>query len=351
MIPYWVLFAICSILALTRVDFQEISRRNQAGLGLLMFLIALMIGFRFDVGGDYYNYIRVHNDLGNYGFWDVWKRIDPGYGLIDWIAGRFGLGTWVVNLICAAIFCWGLAKFLKSHPNPYLGLAVAVPYLIIVVGMGYTRQAAALGFLLAGMANFDRSRIVYFSVMCLLAVTFHKSAIVMLPVGLLALNHNRLVTFGLLLLLGAGLYYVFVQSSMDRLVQNYVTAVQSSQGAMMRVMMCVPPAMLLLAAGRRFRFTPDQARLYRNFAIAALVALAALLIGLPSTAVDRLALYILPIQMVVMARLVALFPQDQQSAFMLAVGIVGLYGLVLYVWLNYAINAQAWIPYQMLWFS
>lgn len=338
-------------MALSRIDFQDIHRRNQLGLGVALFLIALMIGLRVDVGGDYANYLRVHNELKSYAFSEVWRRIDPGYGYIDWAAGQLGLGTWVVNLACGAIFCWGLGRFLKSHPNPYLGLLVSVPYLIIVVAMGYTRQAAALGFLLAGMGSFDRSRISHFAIMCMLAVLFHKSAIVMIPVGLLAIRHNRFITMGLLVLLCAGLYYVLVESSMDRLVANYVTNAQSSQGAMLRVMMSVPPALIILFANDRLRFTDDQSRLYRNLALAALVAFAVLLLGLPSTAVDRLALYILPIQTVVMVRMVALFPNDRPSASFVAAAVIILYGLVQYVWLNYAVFAADWIPYQILWFS
>ena len=35
--------------------------------------------------------------------------------------------------------------FVRRQPMPWLGLLVAIPYLVIVVGMGYSRQAIALG--------------------------------------------------------------------------------------------------------------------------------------------------------------------------------------------------------------
>nr|WP_294850390.1 EpsG family protein [uncultured Sphingomonas sp.] len=351
MLPYWILFLSCAIFAVGRIDFHSIEARNRTGLSISLLLIALMIGLRFQVGGDYGSYEQLHRELAGMEFRDAFWRTDPGYGLIDWAAGQFGLGTWVVNLACAGIFCWGLGQLLRSNPNPFLGLAVAVPYLIIVVAMGYTRQSAALGFIMAGLAHFDRSRVLRFAAMCLLAVLFHKSAIVMLPVGLLALNHNRLVSLGLLIALGGLIYYVFVAASVDRLVNNYVTQAMSSQGAMVRILMSVPPALLLLGFAGQFRFTEDQRRLYRNFAIGALAGFAAVLIGFPSTPVDRLALYILPLQLVVMTRLVALFPVDARSAATFALGIVALYGLVQYVWLNYAVYSTYWIPYRFLPFN
>ena len=351
MIPYWILFGVCAIFALTRIDYQEISARNRAGLGIVLFLISIMIGFRTEVGGDYFSYIRMHNELRNFELFDVWRRTEIGYGLIDWTAGRLGLGTWVVNWACAMIFSWGLWKYLRSNPNPYLGLTIAVPYMVIVVAMGYSRQGAALGFLLAAMANFDRARIGNYILLVCLAVTFHRSAIVMLPVGLLAFTHNRLLSFGLLVLIGFALYYVFVQSAIDRLVNNYVTDAQESQGAFVRVMMCIPPALLVLAWGNRFRFTEDQARFYRNMAIASFVALAALLFRVPSTVVDRLALYIIPLQLVVLTRLVAVFPAERRSAFVLSVGVILIYAGVQFVWLTRASFSPLWIPYKMLWFN
>lgn len=351
MLPYWILFAICGTFALLRVDYQSIERRNQIGIGVALCFIALMIGLRYKVGGDYESYDGIHRYFSNVDLPTALQWQDPAYGLIDWTAGHLGFGVWLTNLVCGAIFCWGLGKLLRRHPSPFLGLTIAVPYLIIVVAMGYTRQAAALGFLMAGMARFDRSNILYFCVMCLLATMFHKSAIVMVPLGLLALKHNRVMMIALMILLSGLLYYAFVASSVDRLLTNYVTQSLTSQGAMVRVLMGVAPAMMLIIFGKKFRFTDDQLRLYRNLAFAVLFALAALFVGVPSAPVDRLALYTLPIQLVVFTRMTALLPADSRSAAAMTAGLVVLYATVLYVWLNHADYAGFWIPYRTVLFS
>ena len=72
--------------------------------------------------------------------------------LLNWFAGQNELGIWFVNTICGGIFSYGLIAFARSQPRPWLALAVAVPYLIIVVAMGYTRQAAAIGFVMLGLS-------------------------------------------------------------------------------------------------------------------------------------------------------------------------------------------------------
>jgi hypothetical protein len=62
-------------------------------------------------------------------------------------------------------------------------------------------------------------------------------------------------------------------------------------------------------------------------------------------AVDRLALYLIPLQLFVFARLpLALGPTFGYGAIIWAV--ILYYALVLYVWLNFATHAFAWLPYQ-----
>ena len=68
-----------------------------------------------------------------------------------------------------------------------------------------------------------------------------------------------------------------------------------------------------------------------------------LLLVLPSsTAVDRLALYIMPLQIAVLSRLPLILGRR------LGVLIVVLYSVAIeFVWLNFATHARFWIPYQV----
>jgi len=77
--------------------------------------------------------------------------------------------------------------------------------------------------------------------------------------------------------------------------------------------------------------------------------LAVALVGFASTAVDRIALYFIPIQVVVFARLPLLLRHRIRPG-TVAIGIVLGYAAVLYVWLNYATHARYWLPYQNMLF-
>ena len=65
-----------------------------------------------------------------------------------------------------------------------------------------------------------------------------------------------------------------------------------------------------------------------------------------TTLVDRLGLYLMPIQLALWPRLIAVQRTDLLRSFWTAMIIV-YFAIVLYVFFNYANHAQFWLPYQM----
>jgi hypothetical protein len=304
-----------------------------------------MIGLRFQVGGDWVSYEEIYLGLSYADLGYVLRGSDPGYAFVNWLAAQMGLGIWFVNMVCAVIFTWGLMRFLRREPNPWLGGLIAVPYLVIVVAMGYTRQGVAIGLILAGLSVVGRGSLLRFALYILLATSFHKSAIIVLPLVALAAHHNRYITIAILAATAGILYYLFVQDQLDRMIVNYVDAEYSSQGAAVRVAMNLPPALLFLTAARRFEFSESQRLLWRNFAIAAIVALILLLTTPSSTAVDRLALYLAPLQIVILGRIPGTM-SSVRGRLIITLAIIVYSALIQFVWLNYAVHAQGWVPYR-----
>jgi hypothetical protein len=337
-----------SLFAAGAVQYPTDYRKRIQGGPLLLaagFATLLMIGLRYEVGGDWGNYIDILDEVGRSDFWaGVWKQ-DPGYGLLNWLSARAGLGMWAVNLACALVFTWGLVRFARRQPNPWLVMVVAVPYLIIVVAMGYTRQAVAIGFILAGLAVLEQG-LLRFSIYLAFAVMFHKSAVVILPLVALSASYRRFVTAGILLASAVILYYAFVQASVDRLMTNYVESSYGSQGAGVRVAMNLPPALLFLFFQRRFTVSDQERKLWRNFSLAGLMALAVLEFTSATTAVDRLALYVIPLQMFVLGRLPFAFHGKRGPSAAITLMVIAYSATIEFVWLNYAANSPYWIPYQ-----
>jgi hypothetical protein len=306
--------------------------------------ITLMVGLRYEVGGDWAPYVRMFDRAEALSLGQQLDLGDPGYQLLNWTVQRGGGGLWLVNTICAAIFAWGLLQLCRVQRDPWLTLLVSIPYCVVVVSIGYTRQATAMGLLMAGLASVlaGRAGTVRFGLYVLAAALFHKTAIVLFPLVALALPRNRLIN---LLIVGALtfiLYSTFLSSHVDLLVRNYIDARYSSQGAAVRVAQTVLPALVFLLFRRRLGFEGVEDRLWRNFSLAALLMLG-LLLSLPSsTVVDRISLYLLPLQFVVLARI----PGALVSVGLGRLLLTAYLALTLYVWLNYAVHASDWLPYQ-----
>jgi hypothetical protein len=226
-------------------------------------------------------------------------------------------------------------------------VAVAVPYLVIVVAMGYTRQGVAIGFILAGLSVTDSKSLGRFAIYIAFAAVFHKSAVIVLPIVALAARQQRLVTVGILVATAALLYSLFVQDNIDKLMTNYVDAAYESQGAIIRVAMNLPPALVFLAAQSRFNLPEQQRLIWRNFAIAALLAAFLLLLTDATAAVDRLALYLIPLQMLVLARLPHALAGRRAGNGQIVFAVIAYSAAIQFVWLNFAYHAGFWLPYQI----
>jgi hypothetical protein len=263
---------------------------------------------------------------------------------------RLGVEIWFVNLVCAALFTWGLVRFTRQQPNPWLALCVAIPYLVIVVAMGYTRQGVAIGLIVAGMSEFRRGHsMVRFGAYVVAAALFHKTAIIILPIVAFAATENRWAMLAIGGVLAAILYYLLLNAGIDTLMTNYVEADYDAEGAAVRVSMNVLPAILFLLFQRRFGFDDFDRKLWRNFALAALAALALLVVMDSSVVVDRLALYLIPLQLVVFSRLPFAFRRSESGNGLLTIGVIAYSAAVQFVWLTAATNADYWIPYK-IWF-
>jgi hypothetical protein len=322
------------------------AERAQPLLLLVGLFTIVFIGFRYEVGGDWINYLRIYNYLKYADFWQAAAFADPAYALLNRIAHWLGVEIWFVNLICAAIFTWGLVKFCAQQPNPWLGLVVAVPYLVIVVGMGYTRQAAAIGLILVGLSQLERGSVFRFAAYALVAAAFHKSAIAAVPLVALGSARGRVMHASLLGLLGIMIFYVFVERGMAGFTASYVNQQYDAQGAAVRVLMNVIPATIFLLFNKRFDITPGQRILWRNFSIGAYVTLALLFLVASSTIADRLALYLIPLQVFVFSQLPYAFPRNGKPDPLLVMAIVGYSALVQFIWLTRAQHAESWLPYR-----
>lgn len=347
MLPYWMLFLLSAWLAVTRLRPVQTQSSRWPGYWWVAFvLVVLVIGLRHQVGADWKTYAEYVRLAAYDSLQHAVMQGDPAYSLLNWLAARMDLGPYFVNTVGAALFAWGLVVFCRAQPRPWLALAVAVPYLVIVVAMGYTRQGVAIGLVMLGLVALSDRKILRFIVFVVLAATFHKSAVILMPLAVLASSHRRVWTVlwvGLVTLL---FYVLLLQESVEWFNSVYIEAEYKSVGAGIRVAMNAVSAVLFLSFRRRFAMPPADRTFWTWMSLGALAFVGLLLVSPSSTAVDRVALYWIPLQLFVLSRLPdALGQRNSQNALWVCT-VVGYSAAVLFVWLFFADNALAWLPYQ-----
>lgn len=342
MLPFWLMFLLPAWALL--VPGQLPARQKITAWWAVGTLFALMIGLRHEVGGDWESYLDHFKTVAHMDFAEAMRKGDPGHYLVNWLVTRAGGSVYWVNLLYATVLMWGTVVFCRRQPWPWLALLVAVPYMLIVVGMGYSRQAMALGLALLGLVALGEHRVRAFVIYVAIGALFHKSAVLLLPIAALAASRNRFLTAGMVGLTSVLLYYLLLSQEADSMWTNYVEYQMESQGAKIRVLMNAVPAVLMLLFGKRLAASAQERKLWTWMALLALLCLP--LVPLASTAVDRVALYLIPLQLFVFSRLPLLAGGNIRTRTGLVLGVVAYYAAVQFVWLNFATHARYWLPYQ-----
>lgn len=355
--PYWLMFLIPAWVALGERAGQFTVGRNEASQlreqiswawwGVIVGL-TLLIGWRHEVGGDWFNYLEIFQSAFYASQFSDWWWNDPGYRLLEWLSIQTGWGIYGVNLLAGALFSFGLVLFCRGLPRPWLALAVAVPYLVIILGMGYSRQGVALACVMAGLVALGNGRIASFVLWAVIGATFHKSAVLLLPMAALAASRRRWVTVVWVTIVTSATYIFLLQDSVESLTNNYVDAEFQSEGALVRLTMNALPAVLFLWNYKRFAVKLTNWRLWLWFALASLVIFCLYFLTSSSTALDRVALYLLPLQLMVFSYLPEVFGRGEEGRGGWVRLVILYYFTVQFVWLNFANNAPAWLPYR--WF-
>ena len=152
---------------------------------------------------------------------------------------------------------------------------------------------------------------------------------------------NKFLSYALVLFSPILAYFVVLPGAIDQ-YERRVRQTYNAAGASVRVMMNVIPAVLLLVFKDRFYWGPEEKAVWRTFAILCIIAGLALPFIRSNVIVDRLAIYLIPMQIFVYAKDIGYsFGLVRRGWLMWTVAVILYSAAVLYVWLNHAVNAFA----------
>jgi hypothetical protein len=342
MLIYWVLFLLPLAIHFSPVKGAlSLQRMGWWSVGALN---VLLIGWRYKIGPDWTAYQRHLDITVDVPFLDAITTSDIGYAALNWLVALCGGDIYDVNVICAAVFVVGLVAFARTQAQPWLILALAVPYTIVVVGMSYTRQSAAMGMELLAIIALIEGRNRRFLVYGLIGVLFHKSMLVVFPLFFVAKGVGGLVIKLVYVLAAVLLGATLIWSQLDYFYGLYIKQALSSDGGLPRVLLTALPALGVMAWGRRLGFTDPEYRIWRFIAILAIACVPLTFVA--STAIDRTVVFFSPIQFMFYSRMHLLVPERLQRAVSPLVALM--YGAMLHVFLTVGNYTESWVPYQFM---
>lgn len=347
---YWIMFGFAALMALfypTRSRPGQIGTAQVLALTAFVILYAVVATLRYEIGGDWTAYLGMFERTQIGGVAEAMDQTEPMFGLVLWASALIGAGIYLPNGLCALLLVIGIVRVATTTREPWLAMVAAVPYLLIVVGMGYVRQAAAIGLICSAVVSLHRGRSLSVAVQLALAVGFHATAVLVVPLFAYALSNRNQLALIAMVTVGTVFMYFVIVPRLD-VYSNYVDAEFESGGALPRILLSFVPSALLLAFRRNFADWTRSRPVWIGFALLNCGALAAYFLFSASTAVDRVALYLSPIQLVVFGSIVGLLRASERQIFILRLGVIGVAATVQTVWLVYSTFRTLWVPYKSI---
>jgi len=347
--PYWLMFLLPSLGAVLGLgQHRQGRRRDQAFLVLLFIIFVMFIGLRDGTGGDFFNYQRNVEDIAYERFSTSIGHGDPAFTILAEFSNLLNFGIYGVNFACGLLFMIGLLRFVRDLPDPWLAIAAAVPYMIIVIAMGYIRQGVSIGFILIAIRNMDHRQFGWMTSNLLAALLFHIASICVVPIFMIALFRREPVVLIALTLVGMLAFFFVLRDRLTGLYAGYIASEYDSSGALVRLMMNAVPAAVFLAFRQRYPLNDTLKLFWTIVSVISLAMVPLLALSSSSTWIDRIGLFFSPIQLVVFGYITSVFAKHIKEQRIAAFLAILFYAVVLFIWLNYAVNAGYWLPYRWL---
>lgn len=341
---YYLLYLIPAILSLNKSNYKW-----SINISIVISTIyTLFLGLRHRVGGDWDAYLEIIDNVEKSYVWHL-SNPEPLYYSIVKFFKYYDGAIYYINTVCAAIFIISLVYFLNTLPRPFLGLSIAFPYLIIVIGGGFTRQSVAVGLSFIVINFLRKKKIILSAFFGVLALGFHMSGIFVvvyyIPFIYQIVRKNPIYLTLLLTLFG--LFSIFlINISAEYYYQIYLSTQYSSKGFYVRSFLYCLYSLIFLIYKKKFTTNDIESRILVCISYIAFLILIIGIVTPGNTAIlDRLSFLLFPVILMIGTNLPSLkIKQVSKTNIILLIHLNSL--LVLITWLNFSPFARYWVPYR-----
>lgn len=327
-------------------------------LGFLFAFAAL----RYEVGCDYDQYRWIFLSYINKPISEILFGLEPLYYLTSHLVYRAGLPYMWINVICSFVFFLGLHAIAKRQPLPLALLALAFPILIVNMPMSAVRQSISIGIMCFAYLAFSDQQPRKFVLLTVLASLFHTSAIVFILLWPLARKGltKKAMAITALLAIPSSIFILNLEGSLHAITRHILDKEAAvAFGAPIRLALLSLTGLLFLRYFSnewkyRYDFDYDLVKLGSIIMISIPVFYAgsyilSFAIGyhyMTSVTGDRFGYYLVPLQLIILARLPMFY--RRKITYLLRVAPYIFLGLILYTWTQIStIYEKCYSPYQL----
>jgi len=351
MLPYFFIALAPAIPALGETSTYRKPINSRPFLALFFVILTVFVGFRYEVGPDWAPYISIYEVAKRFPASVAIFRSEPAYMLINIVSAKLNGGIVLVNLVSAVIALWSIYRYCADVPRPWLATYVLTSFFLVAILMGLNRQGVAASIVFLAINQLKYGKGFRYFVLVLLAAAFHVSALIMLPLLFVVKSYGWIVNALLLCtVIFSILAYVFLFQA-TYIETTYAERNLHSSGSYFRFFFHVLAAVVFLLFWRRIKATAIEIKIYRVFSFAAIALLLLLPLSPSTTAVDRVAFYIIPLQVIVFSNLPNIVARKNRFFIPALVFVLTLYTFHILVWFLVGTNAEYFIPYGMSWFG
>ena len=174
-------------------------------VALQLFLISALRSIT--VGVDLDNYSAGYEYIKDLDFGDLLSRLrlsgladiyyafsyENGYAVLNWFSAHMGLSFHGFMVLCSVINIGAVSLFVyKYSKKPWISFVIFSTFGFLPFTFGILRQSLAIAMILFSYMFLDKNKKIYSLLFFLIAFSFHRTAILCLPLLLLA--HKKRIT-------------------------------------------------------------------------------------------------------------------------------------------------------------
>jgi hypothetical protein len=347
MYQYFVLFFL-PVFAFFKFN-RLLKIKDNTFYNLYILLIILFVGFRYGMN-DFFLYLA-HFDKTKYQLLSDFKfnsnASSYGYDLLNWLVGRLNLEFYFINILCIILGIFSFHSF-KNLPNRWILWVVVFHTGIMILSMGYVRQAFAIFFMIIAINSLIFKKIYYFFFYTILGFLFHKTAFIFFLLIFFYFEKINYKYF-LIILISTILILILESKSLYKLYYLYVEqstlrgAGGESLGVYYRLPISIVVAVLFLIYKEHLskNFIERKIYVFFSFYVFFLIPIS----FASTTLADRMLLYSFPLSLVTFCRFENIFI-NKKHKYIVNILIILIQFINLFYWSLFSNTGIAWSIYR-----